>query len=169
MDVRVEHFLARGANSQSHRYSAPEAFIGYHSDACASVVLRVTEGLGPSIPADRRYREVLEAAKLLLLDCATPDAVVRLSASQLGLPAAQALSREYYGRQPRGSFADFVHAHLRKEHPERRAVFTEVSSRPWLRPHFLASASLTSGIKNSRSFSRQGIGVAGRLRLHVKC
>lgn len=169
VDVRVEHFLARGANSQSHRYSAPEAFIGYHSDACASVVLRVTEGLGPSIPADRRYREVLEAAKLLLLDCATPDAVVRLSASQLGLPTAQALSREYYGRQPRGSFADFVHAHLRKEHPERRAVFTEVSSRPWLRPHFLASASLTSGIKNSRSFSRQGIGVAGRLRLHVKC
>lgn len=134
-DVRAELFLARGADSQAHRYSAPEAFIGYHSDACASVVLRVTEGLGRSVPADGRYHAVLEAAKLLLLDCATPDAVVRLSESPLGPPAVQALSREYYSRQPRGSFADFVRAHLRAAHPERRAVFTEVSSRPRLHPH----------------------------------
>ncbi|XP_023378779.1 E3 ubiquitin-protein ligase RNF213 [Pteropus vampyrus] len=128
IDVKVEHFLARGMNSPAHRYSAPEAFIGYHSDACASVVLRVTEGLGRSAPAEGRYCEVLEAAKLLLLDCATPDAVVRLSLSPLGLSVAQALSREYYGRQPRGSFADFVRAHLRSAHPERRAVFTEITT-----------------------------------------
>ncbi|XP_039715791.1 E3 ubiquitin-protein ligase RNF213 [Pteropus medius] len=128
VDVKVEHFLARGMNSPAHRYSAPEAFIGYHSDACASVVLRVTEGLGRSAPAEGRYCEVLEAAKLLLLDCATPDAVVRLSLSPLGLSVAQALSREYYGRQPRGSFADFVRAHLRSAHPERRAVFTEITT-----------------------------------------
>ncbi|ELK12270.1 RING finger protein 213 [Pteropus alecto] len=128
VDVKVEHFLARGMNSPAHQYSAPEAFVGYHSDACASVVLRVTEGLGRSAPADGQYHEVLEAAKLLLLDCATPDAVVRLSLSPLGLSVAQALSREYYGRQPRGSFADFVRAHLRSAHPERRAVFTEITT-----------------------------------------
>uniref|UniRef100_A0A8C8Y9V8 Ring finger protein 213 n=1 Tax=Panthera leo TaxID=9689 RepID=A0A8C8Y9V8_PANLE len=124
VDVKGQH-LAGG-----HRYSPSEVFVGYHSDACASVVLQVTERLGRGALTDELYQRVCEEAKSILLGCATPDAVVRLGASSLGLFTAQALSREYYHTQQHSSFADFLRAQLRtavpERHLERRIVFTEV-------------------------------------------
>lgn len=120
VDVKSEQFVAR------HKYSPSEVFIGYHPDACASVVLQVTESLGHSISADELYQKVSEEAKLILLGCATPDAVVRLDATSLGQFAAQSLSREYYHRQQHNSFADFLQAQLRTLDLERRVIFTEV-------------------------------------------
>uniref|UniRef100_A0A8C9DCK3 E3 ubiquitin-protein ligase RNF213 n=1 Tax=Panthera leo TaxID=9689 RepID=A0A8C9DCK3_PANLE len=113
VDVKGQH-LAGG-----HRYSPSEVFVGYHSDACASVVLQVTERLGRGALTDELYQRVCEEAKSILLGCATPDAVVRLGASSLGLFTAQALSREYYHTQQHSSFADFLRAQLRTAVPER--------------------------------------------------
>ncbi|XP_036924176.1 E3 ubiquitin-protein ligase RNF213 isoform X2 [Sturnira hondurensis] len=126
----VDSFVSVPATSvgATHRYSPSDVFMGYHSDTCASVVLQVIERLGHRAVTHEHYRKVLEDAKLVLLDCATPDAMVRLSTTSLGLFAAKALSQEYYYRQQHDSFADFLRAHLRPPTPERHAVFTEITT-----------------------------------------
>ncbi|XP_047614339.1 E3 ubiquitin-protein ligase RNF213 isoform X4 [Phacochoerus africanus] len=120
--VKAEQFLARP------RYSPSDVFIGYHSDTCASVVLQAVKRRGPRALTEELYQEVLDQAKLALLDCATPDAVVRLNASSLGGFTAKCLSQEYYHRQQHDSFADFLQAQLRPKGQGRRAVFTEVTT-----------------------------------------
>uniref|UniRef100_A0A8D2D6D2 E3 ubiquitin-protein ligase RNF213 n=1 Tax=Sciurus vulgaris TaxID=55149 RepID=A0A8D2D6D2_SCIVU len=121
-DVKAHSFLG------GHKYSPADVFIGYHSDACASVVLQAVERQGPQELTEELYHRVSEEAKLVLLDCATPDAVVRLGASALGSFTAQALSREYWSQQQHHCFADFLWAHLRTADQERHAVFTEVTT-----------------------------------------
>uniref|UniRef100_A0A8C6FXF9 E3 ubiquitin-protein ligase RNF213 n=1 Tax=Moschus moschiferus TaxID=68415 RepID=A0A8C6FXF9_MOSMO len=122
IDVKAEQFLARP------KYSPSDVFIGYHSDTCASVVLQVIEQLGHKVLTDELYQKVSEQAKSVLLDCATPDAVVRLNASSLGQFTAQSLSEEYYCRQQHNSFADFLQAHLCTMDSERHAIFTEITT-----------------------------------------
>nr|XP_045015373.1 E3 ubiquitin-protein ligase RNF213 [Jaculus jaculus] len=122
VDVKADQFLAR------HKYSPADVFIGYHSDACASVVLQAVERQGSGDLTEERYLKVSEEAKLILLNCATPDAVVRLSGSSLGQFAAQSLSQEYYYTQQHSSFADFLQAHLRGTGPGRHTSFTEVTT-----------------------------------------
>ncbi|KAM4802731.1 LOW QUALITY PROTEIN: E3 ubiquitin-protein ligase RNF213-like [Urocitellus parryii] len=119
-DVKAHQFLA------GHKYSPADVFIGYHSDACASVVLAV-ERQGPRDLTQELYHRVSEEAKLILLDCATPDAVVRLSTSTLGSFAAT-LSQEYWNNQQHHSFADFLLAQLHNLDLERHAIFTEVTT-----------------------------------------
>ncbi|XP_076693046.2 E3 ubiquitin-protein ligase RNF213-like [Callospermophilus lateralis] len=121
-DVKAHQFLA------GHKYSPADVFIGYHSDACASVVLQAVERQGPGDLTQELYHRVSEEAKLILLDCATPDAVVRLSTSKLGSFAAQTLSQEYWNKQQHHSFADFLQAQLHNADLERHAIFTEVTT-----------------------------------------
>ncbi|XP_047401153.1 E3 ubiquitin-protein ligase RNF213 isoform X1 [Sciurus carolinensis] len=121
-DVKAHSFLG------GHKYSPADVFVGYHSDACASVVLQAVERQGPRELTEELYHRVSEEAKLVLLDCATPDAVVRLGASALGSFAAQTLSREYWSRQQHHCFADFLRAHLCAANQERHALFTEVTT-----------------------------------------
>ncbi|XP_008588585.1 PREDICTED: E3 ubiquitin-protein ligase RNF213, partial [Galeopterus variegatus] len=122
VDVKAQQFVARP------RYSPPDVFIGFHPDACASVVLQVVERQGPRALTEELYQRVSEEARLILLDCATPDAVVRLRASSLGPFAAQSLSREYYHKQQHDSFTDLLQAHLRAMDPERHISFTEITT-----------------------------------------
>uniref|UniRef100_A0A8C3WRW7 E3 ubiquitin-protein ligase RNF213 n=1 Tax=Catagonus wagneri TaxID=51154 RepID=A0A8C3WRW7_9CETA len=122
INVKAEQFLARP------RYSPSDVFIGYHSDTCASVVLQVVKRLGSGVLTDELYQMVSEQAKLALLDCATPDAVVRLNASLLDGFTAKSLSQEYYHRQQHNSFADFLQAHLHPKDSGRHAVFTEITT-----------------------------------------
>uniref|UniRef100_A0A8C9LXS5 E3 ubiquitin-protein ligase RNF213 n=1 Tax=Piliocolobus tephrosceles TaxID=591936 RepID=A0A8C9LXS5_9PRIM len=120
IDVKAEHFLNR------HKYSPSDVFIGYHSDACASVVLQVTERQGHrEALTEELYQKVSEEARLILLNCATPDAVVRLSASSF---PAKSLSQEYFYKQRHNSFADFLQTHLHATDLERHAVFTEITT-----------------------------------------
>ncbi|XP_029401804.1 E3 ubiquitin-protein ligase RNF213 isoform X4 [Mus pahari] len=121
-DVKADQFIAR------HKYSPADVFIGYHSDACASVVLQAVERQGCRDLTEELYRKVSEEAKSILLDCATPDAVVRLSGSSLGSFTAKQLAQEYYYAQQHNSFVDFLQAHLRMTHHECRAVFTEITT-----------------------------------------
>ncbi|XFF88667.1 hypothetical protein AB1E18_014886 [Capra hircus] len=121
IDVKAEQFLARP------KYSPSDVFIGYHSDTCASVVLQVIEQLGHEALTGERYQKVSEQAKLVLLDCATPDAVARLKSSALGL-FAESLLQEYCYRQQHNSFVDFLQAHLRTMDSKHHAFFTEITT-----------------------------------------
>ncbi|XP_013361468.1 PREDICTED: E3 ubiquitin-protein ligase RNF213 isoform X2 [Chinchilla lanigera] len=121
-DVKADQFLA------GHKYSPADVFIGYHSDACASVVLQATERQGPRPEMEELDHKVMEEAKLILLDCATPDAMVRLSTSKLGSFAAGTLSEVYYYQQQHNSFADFLQVHLRTRGLEYHAIFTEITT-----------------------------------------
>lgn len=126
--ARFADVQAATAAGRAHAapYGPADVFVGYHEDACASVVLQVLERRGPDARGPEGSRQVLEDARLVLLDGATPDAVVRLGASALGRSAAQALAREYYERQQHDSFADFLRAHLRAPGPEPGPALTEV-------------------------------------------
>ncbi|XP_055448252.1 E3 ubiquitin-protein ligase RNF213 isoform X2 [Psammomys obesus] len=122
-DVKADQLTARHS-----KYSPADVFVGYHDDACASVVLQAVERHSCKNLSDELYRTVSEEAKFILLDCATPDAVVRLSGSSLGSFTAKQLAQEYYCRQQHNSFVDFLQAHLCMAHMGCRAVFTEITT-----------------------------------------
>uniref|UniRef100_A0A8C8S421 RING-type E3 ubiquitin transferase n=1 Tax=Pelusios castaneus TaxID=367368 RepID=A0A8C8S421_9SAUR len=108
-------------------YSPSDVFIGYHFDTCASVVLQVTEKLKQTHHPDELMQHVQEEAQLVLLNCATPDSVVRLDSSQLSPSVADHLTSEYFKQQQHTSLVDFLHAHI---HAESRhcTVFTEITT-----------------------------------------
>ncbi|XP_054544611.1 E3 ubiquitin-protein ligase RNF213 isoform X2 [Talpa occidentalis] len=126
----VERFVAvePGPFQARPTYSPADVFVGFHADACASVVLQVAERLGRGPPVDDLFSTVLEEAKLALLDCATPDAMVRLRGCALDSFTAQALARTYYKEQQHDSFADFLGAHVGAADWGQHAVFTEVTT-----------------------------------------
>ncbi|CAB1350132.1 unnamed protein product, partial [Coregonus sp. 'balchen'] len=72
---------------QTYKYLPPDVFIGFHSDTCASVVLQMTEKQRGETDISDPQRRVLDEAKLILLNCATPDSVVRLDCT--GLPRVE--------------------------------------------------------------------------------
>ncbi len=105
-------------------YRPADAFIGYHSDTCASVVLQVTEQLKGNISDDSK--RTLDEAKLILLNCATPDAVVRLDCTSFSKVETQHLSRVYFEDQKHSSLADFILSQIQQAGPSH-AFFTEVN------------------------------------------
>ncbi|XP_036391600.1 E3 ubiquitin-protein ligase rnf213-beta-like [Megalops cyprinoides] len=73
--------------------------------------------------------EVLEAAKSFLLNCATPDAILRLEYSDLGSRERGALRRMYFHQQHHLSLRDFMQRHLSEaEDPCRFIEVTTFSS-----------------------------------------
>ncbi|ROL47362.1 E3 ubiquitin-protein ligase rnf213-alpha [Anabarilius grahami] len=122
----IERFIDTKENQaiapQVRRYLAADAFIGYNSDTCASVVLQVTEQLKTD-----PTKEILDEAKLILLNCATPDAVVRLDCTSLPKVESEHLSRVYFQDQKHGSFADFILSQTQQA-GSNHAFFTEVTT-----------------------------------------
>ncbi|XP_042303497.1 LOW QUALITY PROTEIN: E3 ubiquitin-protein ligase RNF213, partial [Sceloporus undulatus] len=109
------------------KYTPSDVFVGYHSDTCASVVLQVTEKLKMDFSSQERKGKVEEQAKLVLLNCATPDSVVRLGHSRLGSFLADELARVYFQQQQHTSLADFLTACLGAEARDH-TVFTEITT-----------------------------------------
>ncbi len=60
------------------QFSPGDVFIGYHDDAPASIVLRLSN------EANASSESIAEKAKIIFLECATPDAISRLSETRLG-------------------------------------------------------------------------------------
>ncbi|TRY85502.1 hypothetical protein DNTS_016006 [Danionella cerebrum] len=112
--------------SRSRVYSPADVFIGYHSDTCASVVLQVTEQLKAQDLSDP-CKGILEEAKLVLLNCATPDAVVRLDCTSLSNVEIEFLSKVYFEDQEHSSLSDFILMHTQQE-GLGHACFTEVTT-----------------------------------------
>nr|XP_014350051.1 PREDICTED: E3 ubiquitin-protein ligase RNF213-like [Latimeria chalumnae] len=87
-----------------------DAFIGFHTDACASVVLQVKNGA-----QDGSDNEVLKLAKQRLLKCATPDAIVRLKYTEIGGHEAKELWTEYFDNHYYPSLSHFMKNHFARE------------------------------------------------------
>ncbi|XP_072501344.1 E3 ubiquitin-protein ligase RNF213 isoform X2 [Notamacropus eugenii] len=126
----VENFINVNADQSfaKHSYSPSDVFIGYHSDTCASVVLQVSSNLRQQELTNEVYAKVSDKAKYMLLNCATPDAVVRLSSSKLGSFAAKSLAQKYYRSQQHDSFVDFLKDHLQRKASGCSTVFTEITT-----------------------------------------
>ncbi|XP_026523023.1 E3 ubiquitin-protein ligase RNF213 [Notechis scutatus] len=106
-------------------YRPSDVFIGYRSDSCASVVLQVTENLEESFSAELRQK-VQEESELVLLNCATPDSVVRLGDSKLDF-LKDKLAKIYFQQQQHTSFAEFLHSCLRSD-SRGHTVFIEMTT-----------------------------------------
>ncbi|XP_044530479.1 E3 ubiquitin-protein ligase RNF213 [Gracilinanus agilis] len=126
----VMNFISVNADQpfNKHKYSPSDVFIGYHSDTCASVVLQVTNSLRQQELTDEVYERVSDESKYVLLNCATPDAVVRLSSSKLGSFAAKTLAQKYYCGQQHDSFVDFLQDHLQRMDSGCGTIFTEITT-----------------------------------------
>ncbi|KAL7989544.1 hypothetical protein Chor_012210, partial [Crotalus horridus] len=107
-------------------YTPSDVFIGYHSDSCASVVLQVTENLKESLLPQQLRQKVQEQAQLVLLNCATPDSVVRLGDSKLDF-LRESLAKIYFQQQQHTSFAEFLHGCLRSD-SRGHTVFIEITT-----------------------------------------
>ncbi|KAM4598338.1 E3 ubiquitin-protein ligase rnf213-alpha-like [Polymixia lowei] len=112
---------------QTYKYIPPDVFIGYHSDTCASVVLQVIENQRQDMETSDPDRKILDEAKLILLNCATPDSVVRLDCTGFSKVESEDLSRIYFEEQNNSCLADFILAHTTQD-VHCRASFTEVTT-----------------------------------------
>uniref|UniRef100_A0A674BCY9 RING-type E3 ubiquitin transferase n=1 Tax=Salmo trutta TaxID=8032 RepID=A0A674BCY9_SALTR len=93
---------------QTYKYQPPDVFIGFHADTCASVVRQVTENQRGDMDMPDQQRRVLDEAKLILVNCATPDSVARLDCTGLSKVEIDHLTRFYYEERKHSSLADFV-------------------------------------------------------------
>ncbi|XP_078081772.1 E3 ubiquitin-protein ligase rnf213-alpha-like isoform X2 [Mustelus asterias] len=103
-----------------------EVIIGFHADACASILLQVLDTADLTNTFEDP-RTILQSAKHLLLNCVTPDAVVRLKHSELGDQEAKKRWKEYFVQQHHRSLGDYIHQHLGNT-GTRRHNFVEVTT-----------------------------------------
>ncbi|XP_078674105.1 E3 ubiquitin-protein ligase rnf213-alpha-like isoform X2 [Branchiostoma floridae x Branchiostoma belcheri] len=91
-----------------HRYTVGDAFVGYHPDTAATLVFQVcSEMSGVDTDDPSLEEQILQKAQDLLLQCATPDAVVRLSKSRLSSEEA-ALKDKYFHQQHHSCLQEFL-------------------------------------------------------------
>ncbi|KAI8513635.1 hypothetical protein Bbelb_079590 [Branchiostoma belcheri] len=89
-------------------YTVGDAFVGYHPDTAATLVFQVcSEMSGVDTDDPLLEEEILEKAQDLLLQCATPDAVVRLSKSKLSSEEA-ALKDKFFHQQHHSCLQKFL-------------------------------------------------------------
>ncbi|CAL8303834.1 unnamed protein product [Merluccius merluccius] len=110
---------------QTYKYQAPDVFIGYHSDTCASVILQVIERNRQEMETSEA--DILQASELMLLNCATPDSIVRLDCTGLPKVESEQLSKVYFEEQNTSCLADFILANMNQD-THWHASFTEVTT-----------------------------------------
>uniref|UniRef100_A0A4W4H2I6 RING-type domain-containing protein n=1 Tax=Electrophorus electricus TaxID=8005 RepID=A0A4W4H2I6_ELEEL len=124
----VQHFVSpKSQHCSSHKYLPPDVFIGYHSDTCSSVVLQVIDKLRDETGHSDIQDQVLEEAKIVLLNCATPDSVVRLEYTDLPDVESERLLNTYFKVQRHHSLAEFIGSHIQQGH-WNHYIFTEVTT-----------------------------------------
>ncbi|XP_050829286.1 E3 ubiquitin-protein ligase RNF213-like isoform X2 [Serinus canaria] len=125
----VQKFIAVNTKElfiSQQQYSPADVFVGYHADTCASLVLQGMQSLRPACAPAELLPRVTEQAQLALLNCATPDAVIRLPIS-VGGSMALSLAHTYFRQQQHTSFADFLSIHV-DAGAEPQTTFTEVTT-----------------------------------------
>ncbi|XP_032900200.1 E3 ubiquitin-protein ligase rnf213-alpha-like isoform X1 [Amblyraja radiata] len=132
LEVWVGEFVSmnkgQDGTSESLTLNPSEVVIGFHADACASVLLQVLDTAHLSNDSTfEDQRAILKSAKCLLLNCATPDAVVRLERSKLGDHEIKEQWKEYFVQQHHRSLSDYIHQHL-SDAEARKHSFVEVTT-----------------------------------------
>jgi hypothetical protein len=89
---QVAHiFLPSFRRDHFQQFSPRDVFIGFHEDAPASVLIRLSK--------ESDNAKIVEEAKAIFLECATPDAISRLSETMLDPDEKIRLSEIYYSLQ----------------------------------------------------------------------
>uniref|UniRef100_A0A3B5AH48 RING-type E3 ubiquitin transferase n=1 Tax=Stegastes partitus TaxID=144197 RepID=A0A3B5AH48_9TELE len=112
----VKEFLGESMKD----FKLSDIFVGFHGDACASALLQALKRRA------QKEEEVLDLAKRLLLNCATPDAVMRLKYSDLANQEKENLQRLYFQQQHHHSLRDFLEDGLKKHQESSR--FLEITT-----------------------------------------
>nr|DBA30609.1 TPA: hypothetical protein GDO54_006568 [Pyxicephalus adspersus] len=107
------------AIGKAQTYKPSDVFIGYHSDTCAAVVLQVTENIKQSHQNIENITDVKNKAVDVLLNCATPDSVIRLGQKDL--------IDHYFKKQKHGSLLDFLCSHV-STRSNTHTIFTEITT-----------------------------------------
>nr|XP_061805731.1 E3 ubiquitin-protein ligase rnf213-alpha-like [Nerophis lumbriciformis] len=110
-----------------YKYRPSDVFIGYHSDACASVIHQVIEKTKDAMEISDGFHRVVDEAKHVLLRCATPDSVVRLSNTDLPSGESGDLAQVYFEELSNSCIADFIDTRTRREVHSVNS-FTEVTT-----------------------------------------
>ncbi|XP_076009047.1 E3 ubiquitin-protein ligase rnf213-alpha-like isoform X2 [Genypterus blacodes] len=119
----VDDFICTSSDHTTKQYVPSDVFIGYHSDTCSSVVLQVMKNQNDEADAPC----VLDKAKRILLNCATPDAVVRLDKSILPEEERVQLMTEYAKEGMHRSLGDYIAYHTQTVE-QSQCYFTEVTT-----------------------------------------
>uniref|UniRef100_A0A3Q3EJK1 RING-type E3 ubiquitin transferase n=1 Tax=Kryptolebias marmoratus TaxID=37003 RepID=A0A3Q3EJK1_KRYMA len=115
---RLREWTKEFSGEANEDFKLSDIFIGFHSDACASALLQALERR-----AQEQEKES-EEINSLLLNCATPDAVVRLKYSDLSNKEKEKLQRLYFQQQHHHSLRDFLGDCLNKH--QESSKFLEV-------------------------------------------
>ena len=107
------------------RFTEQDSFVGYQNDTPASVVFQATEQLreeqGGQVTEEMEKREewldmVMERSKSLLVQMASPDALIRLQRTRLTDERKNITTT--YTEQHHGSIRDFIYHHLQRQSDE---------------------------------------------------
>ena len=92
------------------RFTSRDAFVGYQNDTPASVIFQATEQLQQycdNVDSEEWKERVLECSKNILLEMASPDALIRLQNTSLA-DEQKRLSHTYFTEQSHGSIVQFL-------------------------------------------------------------
>ena len=104
------------------RFTSKDAFVGYQNDTPASVIFQATEQLKlkhcyDHIDSEEWKEKVLECSKDILLEMASPDALIRLKYTSLA-DELQRLNDTYFIGQNHGSIVQFLSNQFSNDHSE---------------------------------------------------
>ncbi|CAJ1060881.1 E3 ubiquitin-protein ligase rnf213-alpha-like isoform X2 [Xyrichtys novacula] len=119
----VDDFVFTSGQHNTKQYVPSDVFVGYHSDTCSSVVLQVTG----SDRTETDAQTILDRAKGILLNCATPDSIIRLEKSRLPVEEREHLIKEYAKENMHSSLGDYIIYH-KKQLEECHFFSTEVTT-----------------------------------------
>ena len=108
-------------HEKKQQFVPEDVFIGFHNDALASIVLRVSKNCN-------HPDEVMENAKKVLLNVVAPDAVARLSETTLDPKESDELCSIYYGSHF-ATLADAIKSALENQDSEVPMLFITTQSR----------------------------------------
>ena len=124
-----------------YRFTKQDAFVGYHDDTPSSVIFQATEQLHESQSwrksedsfrwneyhnTNEWKRDVLICSKKLLLQMASPDALIRLHNTTLSLDQEK-LKKIYFYEQHHGSIVQFLQHHFYDGQSHQSGLLIQVS------------------------------------------
>ncbi|XP_061169263.1 E3 ubiquitin-protein ligase RNF213-like isoform X1 [Saccostrea echinata] len=74
--IKIAVPMFRNPREKASEYKIGDVFMGFHADTCASIILHVCQRFSDD-DLEGMEQEVIQAAKEVLLWCATPDGVLR--------------------------------------------------------------------------------------------
>ncbi|XP_072042938.1 E3 ubiquitin-protein ligase rnf213-alpha-like [Amphiura filiformis] len=153
----VEDFASINLSHQvKYRYKITDAFIGYHADTLASLVFQVCHEMHQT-EGDQEWKDmVCETVKDLMLQCATPDAVIRLGNSKL-MREANHRFEQYFHTQNHSSLISFLQQELNQQKDE---LMVQVSTHSRLlakadRHHLEADLQVSVDILHLKNFQTE--------------